>query len=153
MLELIREMTAAGATVVMCTHLLLEAEGLADQVVVLEDGTRPRVGHTAASSPGATGRTRSCGSTPSSPSRARSARATSDGVSDLRPRRTGHRAMVQLDDMTACPTSSSALAAAGVRLTRVEPHEPTLEDLYFAVRGAAAGTGVGRDQTPIATAA
>src|SRR4029078_11728766 len=31
-------MTAAGATVVMCTHLLLEAEGLADQVVVLEDG-------------------------------------------------------------------------------------------------------------------
>ena len=37
-LEMIREMTADGATVVMCTHLLLEAEGLADQVVVLEDG-------------------------------------------------------------------------------------------------------------------
>ena len=38
-LELIREMTDDGHTVVMCTHLLLEAEGLADQVVVLEDGT------------------------------------------------------------------------------------------------------------------
>ena len=38
-LELIREMTADGSTVVMCTHLLLEAEGLADQVVVLQDGT------------------------------------------------------------------------------------------------------------------
>ena len=37
-LELIREMTGDGSTVVMCTHLLLEAEGLADQVVVLEDG-------------------------------------------------------------------------------------------------------------------
>src|SRR2546428_11319 len=37
-LEMIREMTASGATVVMCTHLLLEAEGLADQVVVLEEG-------------------------------------------------------------------------------------------------------------------
>src|SRR5204862_2534018 len=37
-LEMIREMTATGATVVMCTHLLLEAEGLAAQVVVLEEG-------------------------------------------------------------------------------------------------------------------
>ena len=38
-LDLIREMTADGRTVVMCTHLLLEAEGLADQIVVLEAGT------------------------------------------------------------------------------------------------------------------
>src|SRR3546814_13919277 len=38
-LELIREMTGDGSTVVMCTHLLLEAEGLADQVVVMQDGT------------------------------------------------------------------------------------------------------------------
>ena len=44
-LELIREMTATGATVVMCTHLLLEAEGLADQVVVLEEGTRAHLRH------------------------------------------------------------------------------------------------------------
>ena len=28
-----------GRTVVMCTHLLVEAEGLADQIVVLEAGT------------------------------------------------------------------------------------------------------------------
>ncbi len=27
------------------------------------------------------------------------------------------------------------LVARGVRVTRVDPHEPTLEDLYFAVRG------------------
>ena len=37
-LELIHEMAGEGRTVVMCTHLLLEAEGLADQVVVLEGG-------------------------------------------------------------------------------------------------------------------
>ena len=37
-LELIREMTDDGNTVIMCTHLLLEAEGLADQVVMLQDG-------------------------------------------------------------------------------------------------------------------
>jgi ABC-type Mn2+/Zn2+ transport system ATPase subunit len=35
-LNLIREMTSEGCTVVMCTHLLVEAEGLADQIVVLE---------------------------------------------------------------------------------------------------------------------
>ena len=34
-----RDDRATARTVVMCTHLLLEAEGLADQVVVLEDGT------------------------------------------------------------------------------------------------------------------
>ena len=34
----------------------------------------------------------------------------------------------------ASPTWSTRLVADGVRLTRVEPHEPTLEDLYFAVR-------------------
>jgi hypothetical protein len=27
-----------------------------------------------------------------------------------------------------------SLSRAGARVTRVEPHEPTLEDLYFAVR-------------------
>src|SRR6202008_3804201 len=37
-LGLIDEMAADGKTVVMCTHLLLEAEGLADQVVMLEQG-------------------------------------------------------------------------------------------------------------------
>jgi len=37
-LQLIRDMTRDGSTVVMCTHHLIEAEGLADQVVMLEGG-------------------------------------------------------------------------------------------------------------------
>ncbi|HVF15011.1 MAG TPA: ABC transporter ATP-binding protein, partial [Acidimicrobiales bacterium] len=37
-LELVDGMAADGKTVVMCTHLLLEAEGLADEVVMMEDG-------------------------------------------------------------------------------------------------------------------
>ena len=37
-LGLIDEMAEDGKTVVMCTHLLLEAEGLADQVVVMDHG-------------------------------------------------------------------------------------------------------------------
>jgi ABC-2 type transport system ATP-binding protein len=37
-LELIRSMTLKGKTVLMCTHLLLEAEDLADQIIVLQAG-------------------------------------------------------------------------------------------------------------------
>ncbi|HXH58325.1 ABC transporter ATP-binding protein [Iamia sp.] len=37
-LAMIKEMAAGGTTVIMCTHLLLEAEGLAEQVVMMEAG-------------------------------------------------------------------------------------------------------------------
>src|SRR5207253_7953037 len=37
-LGLIDEIAAQGKAVLMCTHLLLEAEGLADQVIVLDRG-------------------------------------------------------------------------------------------------------------------
>src|SRR5206468_1968380 len=37
-LGLVDEMAEDGKTVLMCTHLLLEAEGLADQVIVMDHG-------------------------------------------------------------------------------------------------------------------
>ena len=43
-------------------------------------------------------------------------------------------AELQLDDLARIPDLVSELTADGVRLTRVEPRRPTLEDLYFAVR-------------------
>ena len=43
-------------------------------------------------------------------------------------------AEVQLDTLDRVPDLVTALATAGVRLTRVEPRIPTLDDLYFAVR-------------------
>ena len=39
-----------------------------------------------------------------------------------------------MDAVERVPDLVFALTAAGARVTRVEPHEPTLEDLYFAVR-------------------
>ncbi len=44
-LSYIREMTDDGRTVVMCTHLLAEAEGLADRVVIMEGGTGLIIGN------------------------------------------------------------------------------------------------------------
>jgi hypothetical protein len=43
-------------------------------------------------------------------------------------------ARIDLDGFGRVPDLVMSLARDGVRLTRVEPHVPTLEDLYFAVR-------------------
>lgn len=130
-LDLIREMTADGHTVVMCTHLLIEAEGLADQIIVLESGTDLLHGSQEelirrywpnqlvwfdAEDPTDLEQLRSM-----------------DGVIALH--RNGSRLTeVQIDRVDRVPDLVGALTAAGVRLTRVDPHQPTLEELYFAVR-------------------
>ena len=135
-LSLIREMTADGSTVVMCTHHLVEAEGLADQVVMLEDGTDLVSG------------------TPSELARRYwPAALLRLGVEDPRDldlvaRETGVTRVeripgglgVHLASFAVVPDLVNALVAQGVRLTRVEPHVPTLEDLYFAVRKERAAT-------------
>jgi ABC-2 type transport system ATP-binding protein len=133
-LALIDDMAEGGKTVVMCTHLLLEAEGLADQVVILESGRnllsgppddlvrriwpRPTVVFDAEE------------------------RTILDGLASL-PGVTGYgrdggAAVVTVDDLARVPDLVEALAASGARLTKVTPHEPTLEELYFAVRNACA---------------
>jgi hypothetical protein len=48
--------------------------------------------------------------------------------------RTDGPARIQLDELTRVPELVQALVGHGVKVNRVEPHEPTLEDLYFAVR-------------------
>jgi ABC-2 type transport system ATP-binding protein len=129
-LALIDEMAAGGKTVVMCTHLLLEAEGLADQVVMLEQGRdlvsgapdelvarywpNPRV------------------LVDAEDREALDRAAAMDGVVGFE--RNGAGAALDLDRLSRVPDLIASLAAAGVRLTRVVPHEPSLEDLYFAVR-------------------
>ena len=148
-LEMIREMTDAGRTVVMCTHLLLEAEGLADKVVVMEgghdlvagtpidlvksfwpspvlrvgvvDGSRME-GSDLGAIPGVVG---------------------VEADHDPRVRR------LHLEHEDRVPGVIAALVAAGIELTRAEPITPTLEDLYFAVRstGALADDG-GRQLRP-----
>jgi ABC-2 type transport system ATP-binding protein len=128
-LELIRQMTDEGRTVVMCTHLLVEAEGLADSVVMLEAGTDLLAGDptdlTRRFWPGFVVRFDA------------EDRTALDGLAERqgveRFSRNGY-VEVQLDDLARVPDIVEELTSAGVRLTRVEPHVPTLEDLYFEVR-------------------
>ena len=129
-LGLVREMAGDGATVVMSTHLLLEAEGLADQVVMMENGTTVMAGstedlmrrywprpvvHFGAEDPGTL-----------------DALAGMEGV--VGHHRNGAGADVELDDLARVPSLVASLAAAGVRLTAVAPHERSLEELYLRVR-------------------
>ena len=121
-------MTADGNTVLMCTHLLLEAEGLADQVVVLDHGTDLIAGTphdlTQQFWPGVVVRLDA------------EDRAALDRLQEFEGvmtyARNGAGAELQLDDESRIPDLVFALTAAGVRVTRVEPHRPNLEDLYFA---------------------
>lgn len=129
-LELIHEMTDDGSTVVMCTHLLLEAEGLADQVVVLQDGRDVVHGSptelTRRYWPNDT--VRIGVEDPTSLDLLAGQPGVLDCAAD------GRLATVQLDRLDRVPDLVGALAQAGARVTQVVPHEPTLEDLYFAVR-------------------
>lgn len=126
----IRDMTDEGRTVVMCTHLLSEAEGLADHVVIMEGGTDLISGTPAeltrrywphpvltigAEDPRLLERTRAW-----------------PGVVEMRHDPSGVR--LEMDDLARVPGIVAALVADGVRITRVEPHSPTLEDLYFLIR-------------------
>jgi len=129
-LGLVREMTASGTTVVMSTHLLLEAEGLADQVVMMEDGHAILAGATTTLMhrywPNPLVRFAA------EESAALDVLATMDGV--VAYRRKGATADVELDDVARVPGLVASLAAAGVRLTAVTPHQRSLEELYLRVR-------------------
>jgi ABC-2 type transport system ATP-binding protein len=128
-LGLIDELAANGKAILMCTHLLLEAEGLADQVVVLDRG------HTlVAGSPSdltqrywPAARVLLDAEDPAVLDRAQ-------GLPFVRRYDRNGIATVELDDATAVPDLVAALVAAGARLRRVEPQTPTLEQLYFTIR-------------------
>lgn len=142
-LDLIREMTAHGHTVVMCTHLLAEAEGLADHVVVMEAGTDLICG-----SPDEL--TRRFWPNPVLTLDAEDPRlldraAAFPGVAGYRRDPSGAR--LDVDDLRRVADIVASLVADGVRLTRVEPHVPTLEDLYFTIRRQARG-GVPSAEAP-----
>jgi ABC-2 type transport system ATP-binding protein len=128
-LGLIDEMAEGGKTVLMCTHLLLEAEGLADQVVVMDHGQAMISGSprelTRQFWPAA--RVVIDADDPSLLDSAQS-------LPFVRGYDRNGVTTVELEHETDVPDLVDALVASGARLTRVEPQAPTLEQLYFAIR-------------------
>jgi ABC-2 type transport system ATP-binding protein len=136
-LQLIHELAAGGKAVIMCTHLLLEAEGLADHVVLLQDGRDvvsgpprdlvkqywpvPEVVLDADDRPALLRVLQGADGSP--PTGIGSVVETARGGFT-----------VQVDRIERTPDIVATLVAAGIRLTRVAPHDPSLEELYLAVR-------------------
>ena len=157
-LEMIHAMTGKGVTVIMCTHLLLEAEGLAEQVVVLEAGTAlvsgppgelirqiwpASVVRLDADNPERLGEIANRHGVKSVERIGAglgmlAGFEESDGQVDRLPR-TG--VDIELEHDADLAGLVADLVASGIRLTRVEPRIPSLEDLYFAVRRHRAGDG------------
>lgn len=129
-LSLIRRMTGDGRTVLLCTHLLLEAEGLADEIVIMEHGTSLVAGAPADlarhfwPAPQVTVVTVA--------GRHLDLLGDADGV--LSCRIEDGRAALEVDDLAVVPDLVAALVGAGAEITTVSPFVPNLEDLYFAVR-------------------
>jgi len=133
-LDLIRELAGRGRTIVMCTHLLHEAEGIADQVVMMGAGKAQ-----AAGPPSDLASKYLVEPTVVFDAENRSALggiATMPGVVSASWNGALH---VRLDDLDDLPDLVAAMVADGVRLTRVEPQLPTLEHLYFEVQRALRG--------------
>ncbi len=129
-LELIRNMTSEGRTVLMCTHLLLEAEGLADEVVIMQQGTSLEWG-----TPDALGekylpekRVHIGVTLPAQ----LDLLSSMPGVIDYDASDGG--AVVEVRTFDAVPDIVNRLVAGGAMITSVSPFIPNLEDIYFAIR-------------------
>jgi ABC-2 type transport system ATP-binding protein len=137
-LRMIREMTDDGHTVVLCTHHLVEAEGLADHIVVLDNGA-----DLVAGAPEDLIRRfwpEDAVDVAVSDREALIALENVPGVTAVEPTPRGAR--ITLEDPSITADVVAALVQAGARIERVVPHEPSLEELYFAVRSAASEFGL-----------
>ena len=128
------------------THHLVEAEGLADHVIVLDGGTDLVAGE-----PSDLVRRYwpedSVEIEITGPPVSTEPLAAVDGVRAVVPTRHGMR--VALDHPGVTPDIVDALVRAGARISRVVPHEPTLEELYFEVRRTTRDLGEGRGLAPV----
>lgn len=129
-LAMVREMTERGRTVLLCTHLLLEAEGLADEMVVVQDGTTlmwgdpeelarrywPHPEVEIAAAPG-----EDLGAVVDMP-----------GVIDVAAADGGLR--VVMESPAVIGDVVQRLALDGISIRSVVPFKPSLEDLYFSIR-------------------
>jgi ABC-2 type transport system ATP-binding protein len=145
-LDLVKAFARDGKTVLLCTHLLLEAEGLADQIVVMDAGRCIESGAPAElmarywPDPEVVVRV--------------------DGVVDVAVLRglPGVSGVEQLTDGSlrfglethgTVPELVAELCRRHLRIQGVVPYEPSLEDLYFASRKVVRGemTAVRGDRT------
>ena len=135
-LDLVKGFATEGKTVLLCTHLLLEAEGLGDQIVIMHEGHCVEAGAPdvlmAKYWPDAEVHLKIEGVLDS---------VTFDGLPFVQSARSNDQGgyTVKLQNGDQISTLVAELCRRHVRITEVVAHRPTLEDLYFASRGVKRG--------------
>ena len=130
----VREMSRArGRTVVLCTHNLVEAQALSDRVAVLGEGRLLALGTPAELARRIAPRLEvSLEVEPTQTDAAVRAIASENGWTVSADR--GGIVRVSGIVRDAVPSLASRLVGAGIPLYRLEPHEPSLADAYFALQ-------------------
>jgi ABC-2 type transport system ATP-binding protein len=128
-LDLIRDMAGQGRTIVMCTHLLHEAEGIADQVVLMSEGHAWVAGH-----PDHLAEQYWRDTRVHFDAEDRDALKILPDLNGVVNTSFNGHVTAELDDLDRLPDVVERLVDSGARLTRVEPIQPTLEQLYFEMQ-------------------
>jgi ABC-2 type transport system ATP-binding protein len=139
--QIVRDMARTrGRTVVLCTHNLVEAQALSDRVAVLGGGSLLALG------------------TPAELARRMAPRLEVSVEVEPTQLEAATRTIVALDGLTVAPERqgvlrvggiardrvpelNARLVGAGVSVFRLEPHEPSLTDAYFALQQANGSEG------------
>jgi ABC-2 type transport system ATP-binding protein len=130
--EIITRLSKEGRTIFICTHNLVEAQQLCDRVAVLEHGKLVALG-----TPAELGRQFGHAGglevevAAEDVERALSTLRSADGAREVSG--AGSVVTVQGTPREKIPGLVAALAHAGVRVYRVAPQVPSLEDVYFAL--------------------
>ena len=130
-LDLIKEMAGKGRTIVMCTHLLHEAEGVADQVVLMDEGSVRAMG-----APETLARRYMADPIVIIDAEDRAGLHIVEQLDGVLGVREDNGLHVTIDSEDRIPDIVIELVKRGVRPTRIEPLNPTLEDLYFEMQRA-----------------
>jgi ABC-2 type transport system ATP-binding protein len=134
--QLIEDLRADGVTVLLTTHLLDEAERLADHVVIMHSGVVAATGTPAELTAAARIDLLSVRAEPGLPIAALAARLSDAKVTEESP---GEYAIEGALDTTAMAAVLGWFASAGAQVTAVNTRRRTLEDVYLALTSTTAG--------------
>ncbi|HEX5071701.1 MAG TPA: ABC transporter ATP-binding protein [Gemmatimonadaceae bacterium] len=138
--DMVRQMARTrGRTVVLCTHNLVEAQALSDRVAVLGGGELLALGTPAELARRITPRLEVTIET--DPAREGDAVALIAGLDGLTVT-TDRTGVLRVGGIPRerVPDIAARLVAGGIPLYRLEPHEPSLTDAYFALQHAGKGS-------------
>jgi ABC-type multidrug transport system ATPase subunit len=128
-LDLIRELAGSGRTVIMATHLLHEAEGIADQVILMGAGSARAAGH-----PLELAARYMKDPVVIIDAENRDSLKTLEGRDGVIGTSWNGALHMTIESIEILPDLVAELVGDGVRLTRIEPMAATLEHLYFEMQ-------------------